>query len=77
MKNIIEDIRGGMYQSQSSNKRRTAMYSVIAETADLLEIDLRIDINDKIFDNIFSQLLSCIYIPTRGELIRMDEEYTL
>ena len=70
MKNIIEDIRGGMYQS--SNKHRTPMYSVIAETADLLEIDLRIDINDKIFDNIFSQLLSCVYIPTRGQLSSMD-----
>ena len=53
------------------------MYSVIAETADLLEIDLRIDINDKIFDNIFSQLLSCVYIPMRGQLSSMDEEYTL
>ena len=73
MKNIIEDIRGGMYQSQSNNKHRTAMYSVIAETADQLHIDLRIDINDKLFDNIFSQLLSCVYIPTRGQLSSMDD----
>jgi len=72
MKNIIEDIRGGMYQSQSNNKHRTPMYSVIAETADQLHIDLRIDINDKIFDNIFSQLLSCVYIPTRGQLSSID-----
>lgn len=70
MKNIIEDIREGMYQS--NNKHRTAMYGVIAETADQLHIDLRIDINDKIFDNIFSQLLRCVYIPTRGQLSSMD-----
>ena len=75
MKNIIEDIREGMYQSK--NRHRTPIYSLIREAGDLLEIDLRIDINDKIFDNIFSQLLSCVYIPMRGELIRMDEEYTL
>lgn len=70
MKNIIEDIREGMYQS--NNKHRTPMYSLIAETADQLHIDLRIDINDKIFDNIFSQLLSCVYIPMRGQLSSMD-----
>ena len=75
MKNIIEDIREGMYQSK--NRHRTPMYSLISEAGDLLEIDLRIDLNDRLFDNIFSQLLSCVYIPTRRELIRMDEEYTL
>jgi len=75
MKNIIEDIREGMYQSK--NRHRTPIYSLIREAGDLLEIDLRIDINDKIFDNIFAQLLTGVYIPTRGELIRMDEEYTL
>ena len=64
-----------MYQSK--NEHRTPMYSVIAEAGNQLEIDLRIDINDKIFDNIFTQLLTCVYIPTRRELIRMDEEYTL
>ena len=70
MKNIIEDIREGMYQSK--NRHRTPMYSLIREAGDLLHIDLRIDINDKIFDNIFSQLLSCVYIPTRGQLSSMD-----
>ena len=70
MKNIIEDIKDGMYQSK--NEHRTPMYSLIVQTADLLDIDLRIDINDKIFDNIFSQLLRCVYIPTRGQLSSMD-----
>ena len=75
MKNIIEDIKDGMCQSK--NRHRTPMYSLIREAGDLLEIDLRIDLNDRLFDNIFTQLLTGVYIPTRGELIRMDEEYTL